>query len=180
MNGGTRKASHHAVLVHAVRRAAGAASLLAVLALASCQQGGAGLATSYAPHAAPPVRSAATIPFGPPPAPARLAGPATVLSASFEFVETARGYDLNAVVLDRATGSLARTRIDHCRVIDIDAFDESSRSLFATPVLCDGRGYAIDLAGTRLVVLGPGRSRTLRSVPAGRVELNGVAVLAGA
>jgi len=103
--------------------------------------------------------------------------PATILSLHFELVEQTHGYDLNAVVLDRSTGSLRTAKIRRCKTVDLDAFDASSRSLFATPVLCDGRSYSFDTLDERVAVVGPRRNYILRGLPAGRVVLNGVPLL---
>lgn len=103
--------------------------------------------------------------------------PPTVLSLHFELVEQTHGYDLNAVILDRSTGSLHSAKIRRCNTVDLDAFDASSRSLFATPVLCDGRSYSFDTLGERIAVVGPRRNYILRGLPPGRVVLNGVPLL---
>ncbi len=162
--------------------AAALAAAALLLPLAACQDTASDWATPYAAAGTQAGRTAvATIPFGPAAGPRPEPAAGTVLGANFEFVEDASGYALNAVVHDRTRGRLQRVRIDHCRTIDLDSFDESSRSLFATPAICDGRSYAFDLVGTRVVVTGPkGRSIAVYGVAAGRVVLNGVPVLAGA
>ena len=104
--------------------------------------------------------------------------PVASLGVNFEFVERGRGYDLNALVFD-TSGQMRRTAIRHCGTIDLDAFDESSRSLFGTPVLCDGRSYAFDTIGDRVAVVGPGRSYVLRELPHGQVLVNGVPLQIG-
>ena len=156
------------------------ALLLAALVplLAACQFDGPGARAARTLTneriAAAPMRS--STPFG---YAVRTASPrpATILSLHFELVEQAQGYDLNAVVLDRSTGSLHTAKMRRGRTIDLDSFDASSRSLFATPVLCDGRSYSFDTLGERVAVVGPRRNYILRGLPAGRVVLNGVPLL---
>ncbi len=122
------------------------------------------------------VQARPAIPFG---YAVRAASPrsTTAVSLHFELVEQKHGYDLNAVVLDRSTGSLRTAKIRRCDTVDLDAFDASSRSLFATPVLCDGRSYSFDMLGERIAVVGPRRNYILQGLPPGRVVLNGVPVL---
>ncbi|MCP3055163.1 hypothetical protein [Aurantimonas marianensis] len=103
--------------------------------------------------------------------------PTTAVSLHFELVEQKHGYDLNAVILDRSTGSLRTAKIRRCNTIDLDSFDASSRSLFATPVLCDGGSYSFDVLGERIAVVGPRRNYILQGLPLGHVMLNGVPVL---
>ncbi len=114
------------------------------------------------------------IPFGSPPASAPADTSLVEMSASFEFAETDQGFDLNAVVERHDSGLIDRVRIDHCRTIDIDSFNED---LFGTPALCDGRRYVFDVVGRRLVAVAGAREQDVLEIAATHLVLNGVPLM---
>lgn len=120
--------------------------------------------------------TAVAIPFGSPPSEAPPEGPPVEMSASFEFVETDAGYDLNAVVTNHSREEMHRTFLDRCETIDIDSFHED---LFGTPALCDGRRYVFDVTGSRLVAVAQWREREVMRLDMRKLVLNGVPLMVG-